>query len=217
MKNFSVTEAIGFGWEITKRKLVFFIFLILFVLFISFLTNIVPSYVLEETPLLSVIISIVSFVINIFVQMGLIRITLKFCDNREGEFNDLRSTFPLFFKFLLGVVLYSLIIIAGLILLVVPGIIWGIRYQYVGYLIIDQNLDPIEALKKSSEITSGFKWDLFLFNIILGLINIMGFLLLIVGLFVSVPTTILAYAFVYRKLTSQLPENTSPEYQKIGW
>lgn len=216
MKNFSVTEAIGFGWEITKRKLAFFIFLILFVFFISFLTNIVPSYMSEEMPLISIVVSGISFVINIFVQMGLTRITLKYCDNREGELKDLISTFPLFFKYLLGVVLYSLIIIAGLVLLIVPGIIWGIRYQYVGYLIIDQNLDPIEALKKSSEITSGSKWDLFLFNIILGLINIMGFLFLIVGLFVSVPTTMLAYAFVYRKLTSQLPENTSPEYQKIG-
>jgi uncharacterized membrane protein len=109
----------------------------------------------------------------------------------------------LFFKYLIGDILYGLIIIGGLILLIIPGIIWAIQFQFFGYLIIDKGLGPIEALKKSSKITKGAKWDLFLLGILLVLINILGALALLVGLFATIPTTMIANAFVYRKLLSQ--------------
>jgi hypothetical protein len=38
----------------------------------------------------------------------------------------------------------------------------------------------------------------------LGLINLLGFLALIIGLFWSIPTTMIAETFVYRKLSSEL-------------
>ncbi|MEA3324328.1 MAG: hypothetical protein U9Q37_04220 [Euryarchaeota archaeon] len=75
-------------------------------------------------------------------------------------------------------------------------------------MIVDKGLGPIDALEKSSEITIGVKWDLFIFGILLGILNLMGFACLVVGLFVTIPVTMVAMAFVYRKL---LPE-TYQEY-----
>jgi uncharacterized membrane protein len=89
------------------------------------------------------------------------------------------------------------------ILLVIPGIIWSIRFHFFSYLIVDKGVSPIEALKKSSKITKGTKWDLFLFGILLVFINILGALALLVSLFVTMPATMVANAFVYRKLLSQ--------------
>jgi len=43
-----------------------------------------------------------------------------------------------------------------------------------------------------------------LLYLLFALINILGALALIVGLFWSIPTTMVAEAFVYRKLSSQL-------------
>jgi uncharacterized membrane protein len=66
--------------------------------------------------------------------------------------------------------------------------------------VIDKNLEPVEAVKTSWRMTKGNVWNLFFFGILLGLINILGFLCLIVGLFITVPLSMLATAFVYRKL-----------------
>ena len=136
--------------------------------------------------------------------MGLIKIALKFCDGQKGKFDDLFAHFHLFFKYLAGSILYSLITLAGTILLIIPGIIWGIKFQYFAYFIVDKGLGPIEALKASSAITQGVKWELFLFGLLLFLINLLGLICLIVGIFATIPTVIVAYAFVYRKLERQL-------------
>lgn len=162
----------------------------------------------SRCPVLSIIIQIASFVLSMIIGMGLIKICLRFCDGEKGEFSDLFSCYPLFFKYLVGSILYGLIVVVGLILLIIPGIIWAIKFQFFDYLIVDKGLGPIDALEKSSEITRGVKWDLFIFAILLGIINLLGLLCLLVGLFVTIPVTMVAIAFVYRKL---LPE-TSQEY-----
>ena len=72
-------------------------------------------------------------------------------------------------------ILYGLIVLAGMILLVIPGIIWAVKLQYFSYFIIDKKLAPIEALKESSRITTGIKWDVFAFCSVLIVINLIGF------------------------------------------
>jgi len=88
--------------------------------------------------------------------------------------------------------------------LIIPGIILSIRLSFFDYFIVDRNSKIIESLKKSWEITKGNTWNLFLLYLLLGLINFLGALALMIGLFWSIPTTMLAQAFVYRKLSSQL-------------
>jgi uncharacterized membrane protein len=89
-------------------------------------------------------------------------------------------------------------------LLIIPGIILSIRLGFFDYLIVDKDSKIIESLKRSWEITKGNVWNLFLLYILLGLINILGVFILIVGLFWSIPTTTIAKTFVYRKLSSEL-------------
>ena len=64
-------------------------------------------------------------------------------------------------------------------------------------------MGPIEALKASSRATMGSKWDLFLFGLLLGLMNFAGVLLFLVGLFVTIPISMVACAYVYRRLTEE--------------
>ena len=199
-----------FGWDITKSNIGFFIGLLIVAGLIQYVPDIVATIIEADAPALSLIIRIASFVLSMIIGMGLIKICLRFCDGEKGEFSDLFSCYPLFFNYLIGSILYWLIIMVGLVLLIIPGIIWAIKFQFFDYLIVDKGLGPIDALEKSSEITRGVKWDLFIFAILLIIINIMGFLCLLVGLFVTIPVTMVAMAFVYRKL---LPE-TYQEYYR---
>ena len=210
-QKFSKSEAIRFGWNMMKSNLGFFIGLLVVVGLIYFIPDFIAELLKEDAPILSIIISIASWVLDMVIQMGLIRISLRFCDNEKGEFADLFSCFPLFFKYLLGLILYGLIILGGMILLIIPGIIWAIKFQFFSYFIVDKGLGPIEALKRSSAITRGAKWDLFLFGLLLGLINLLGAICLFIGLFATVPTAMVAMAFVYRKLLAQIEIAQAPE------
>jgi len=157
----------------------------------------------EANVFLRIVFQVAASVLSTLISIGLIKIALRFCDQEKGKFSDLLAHHRLFFKYLSGLILYNLIVLGGLILLIVPGIIWGIKFWFYDYFIVDKGLGPIEALKKSSAITKGAKWNLFIFFLLLGLINLVGVIFLLVGLFATIPTTMVAMAFVYRKLLVQ--------------
>ena len=210
-QKFSKSEAVRFGWNTTRSNLGFFIGLLIVVGMIYFIPDFIAELLKKDAPVLSFIVDVVSWILGIIVQMGLIKIALRFCDNKRAKLADLFSCLPLFFKYLFGLILYELIVLGGTILLIIPGIIWAIKFQFFDYFIIDKGLGPIEALKESSAITRGAKWDLFFFNLLLGFINFLGALCLLIGLFVTVPTAMLAMAFVYRKLLTQKETSQAPE------
>lgn len=189
-----------------KKNFCFFVGILLVVALVAILQSIIGELTDKEISLglYSILwaVSIAFLVLSIVMDMGLIRISLRFCDQEKGRFSELFNCYPLFFRYFIGSILYGLIVLGGLVLLIIPGIIWAIKFQFFGYFIVDKKTGPIEALKRSAAITKGAKRNLFLFAILLGFINILGALFFIVGLFATIPTTMVALAFVYRKLLS---------------
>jgi uncharacterized membrane protein len=120
---------------------------------------------------------------------------------------------PLFFKFLLAIVLYSLIVTVGFVLFIVPGIYFMIKYQFVLFLIVDKNMDVAQAFSTSSQITNGVKWQLFFFDLLIGIIILAGFLFFGIGIFAAFPTALVAVAYVYRKLSSGAVSDTGSPFQ----
>ncbi|OGH14583.1 MAG: hypothetical protein A3H50_01505 [Candidatus Levybacteria bacterium RIFCSPLOWO2_02_FULL_37_10] len=201
---FSKSEAIKFGLTITKRELKFFIGIFVIFILVNFAFNILAKDISQSFPFyFSIIVTIALSLVGTILQMGLIKISLNFLDNKKSQHIDLFTTHRPVFKFLTASILYGLIVFAGFILLVIPGIIWAIKFQFYSYLIVDKEMGPIEALKKSSQITKGVKLDLLVFSFLLTGINILGVLAFGIGLILTIPTTIIATAFVYRKLLSK--------------
>lgn len=211
-KYFNFTDVLGYGWRVMKANLWFFVGLGLVFLIISNLTTIVdvslPHYNLPKLAFATakVATSIVGWVINIILAIGLIKIALSFCDERKPKFSTLFDAWGCFWRYVGTTILYTLIALSGFILLIVPGIIWAIKFSLCYYFVIDKGLGPIEALKASSRTTMSVKWDLFGFGILCGLINLLGILCLIVGIFAAYPTVIVANALIYRQLSAQTPE-----------
>jgi uncharacterized membrane protein len=199
-QRFSIGEAIEFGWNTTKNNLGFFIGLLVIAGLILIVPGTLSRLTKHNAPGLFIIFSIASFVLQIVIGMGLIKIALKFCDNEKVELSNLFSCSHLFFKYLFGSILYGLVVSAGMILLIIPGFIWAIKFYFFSYFIVDKGLGSIEALKRSSAITDGVKWDLFLFGLLLFGINLIGAIPFFLGWFVTIPTTMIAVAFLFRKL-----------------
>jgi len=203
-ERFNMGEAVKFGWETMKRNIGFFIALLVVAFLIENVPGAIAEYAGEEFPIISFVLQFTGLILGFVVQIGLPKISLKFCDNIKGKLDDLLSSFDILLPFIAASIIYMLIIIAGMLLLVIPGIIWGIQFSLYPYYIVDKKLGPIEALKASSRATIGAKWDLLLFWLLIALINIAGFLVFLVGLFATIPTSMVAYAYVYRRLAEKL-------------
>ena len=203
-KDFSIGDAVSFGWDTMKNNLSFFILAVL----IMWGAEIIPSALESFSYRMSLGVAagygfffgIISFVIGMFVNMATIKIGLRFSKGETADFPDLINEYPRFWDFLLGSILYALIVIGGLILLIIPGIYWAIKYHFYGYLIIDQGMGPMDAIKKSGELTDGVKWNLLVFWLATFGIFILGFLACCVGVLFAIPVIMVAVAYVYRTL-----------------
>jgi len=206
MNTFSPGSMISFGWDTFKKRPWFFIGAFLVVSILSsggrFQTDADVQYT-APTMALVIIIGIAFSIISILAKMGAIRLALKAHDSAESaRFGDLWAPHP-FWKFVGGSILVGVIVIVGFILLIVPGIIWALRYLFVPYLVMERKLAPFEALKESARITYGHKWQLLGLLCLIVLINILGAILLLVGLLVSIPVSSLAMVHAYRTLSGQ--------------
>lgn len=221
MATFSKKEAINYGWTTVKGNLKTFILFALVLILIQGVPQGISSNLSEQMKndpsseatlgIFVILLSIAIAILNIVVSIGVIRFALKFLDGKKGEVKDLFATNKKeMWHFFLGSLLYGLRVILGYILFIVPGIIWSIKYSQYSYLIIDKGMGPSEAIKKSGEITEGNKMNLFLLGLLLALINIAGVLALFVGLFVTIPLTFLAQAYVYRKLVGATISTPAP-------
>ena len=202
VKRFSIEEAFEFAWEVTKQNVALFIGLLVAAVIIDTIPVALAAQLQEKHHLLAPVFSIIGWVLQTIITMGLIKIAIQFADGQKGGFSDLFSCASLFIPYILGSFLYALIVLVGLVLLIVPGIIWAIRYQFFVYFIIDKKCKVFEAFQKSSEVTYGAKWRLFIFSILLTMLNFFGMIPLFMGLLVTIPITLVAVASVYRRLAS---------------
>ncbi len=94
----------------------------------------------------------------------------------------------------------SLLFIVIAIVLSVFLVIYAIALSFWSYILIDQNKQIIESIKESYHITKGKKWKIFGILLLLAILNVVGAVLLLVGLLVTIPMTILSFVFLYKKL-----------------
>jgi len=202
-RKFSKEQAIKFGWQRMKDNLGFFIVYLIILFAIEGFFSFFASAFSESLPSLSILFNLGSWVVSVVSSIFVIKIGLKLYENEKiGAYDFLSFSSSLFFRFLLGYVLYTLLAVVGFLLLIVPGIYLAIKYQYVQYLIVDKNMDVIEAFKESGKMTKGHKWNLLLLLLLFLMITILGVMALGIGLLIAVPIVIVAQAYVYKKLSS---------------
>lgn len=202
--HFEKKEAIKFGFQTAKENIVFYIGVFVIVTLVFAVTTFlqkVPNF--NQNAGAFLIGNIAAWIINVIIDMGIIRIALKLVDMEKPSFSDLFQGKSLI-NYILASIINCVIIAVGFILLIIPGIIFAFRLQFAKYLVIDKGMGPVDAIHKSWDMTRGITWNLFLFSLLLVLINILGLIAFLVGLFITVPLTMVANAFVYRKLLSQV-------------
>lgn len=85
-----------------------------------------------------------------------------------------REGFPRLWRVIGLYVLLGLIIIGGLLLFIVPGLIFIRRYCLAPYYLVDKDLPILESMHRSSAATrpiSGYMWGVLLVNVVFGIIG----------------------------------------------
>lgn len=137
------------------------------------------------------IIFLVVFGISFFVQSWLMSSLITAVAKKYPEGAKVidiiklgwKKIWPVFLAF----VLISLIVFAGLICFIIPGIIFGLWLSQVFFLVVLENMPIIEAIKKSKNMVNGYLGTIFLYNLaamglvylvmmVISIIPILGFL-----------------------------------------
>jgi hypothetical protein len=210
---FSIKEALKYGWDTFKANIPFFIGFMVVIGLITIVPDYIAEKVLEPKSVGLLVTKIVLRVIGLILGMVSTRIALDLHDSGQPDLSRLGEIIPQIPSYIVLKIVYGLVVFVGLILLVIPGIIFAYMFLYVGIMLIDKNIGLLEgwnpfrwitiiidAFGESRILTDGYKMDLFLFTLAVMLVNIAGIVCLFVGIFVTIPVTLMASIYVYRRL-----------------
>ena len=194
---FLIGESLRFGWEKTRLQsgVVFKVVLTLLALEVA---SAIVQKVLEGT-VLGFLASLVLFAATVLLGIGATRITLRLAQGHAVHYRDLMPPPPLIWPYVAAAVLSGLAVLGGLILFIIPGIWVALRLSMVRFEVIE-GARIRESLNKSWALTRGHSGRLALFALSALLLNLAGALALLVGLLVTIPVTMIAYAHIYQKL-----------------
>ena len=128
----------------------------------------------------------ISMLLGVFVSgplsFGASYFYLKAMRGDEFELQDIFTAFrENYLQVVLASFLYTAIIVIGFFLLIIPGFIMAIRLSFVPYLVMDEGLEPIDAIKASWEMTRDFSGKILLFGFMAFVVAICGLVMLVIG------------------------------------
>ena len=95
--------------------------------------------------------------------------------------------------------------IIGFAVFVIPGIVASAFMLFVPFFVIDRGMNPIEAIQRSFHLTKKHFWSVLLLMFTALIVNVLGAVLAGIGLLITIPVTIVAFAHAYRTL-AQMPQ-----------
>ncbi len=137
------------------------------------------------------------------VEVGFLQICLALCDGGKPTYADAFTQLTLGPKFLAGQILYLLMVALGLLLLVVPGVYLSVRYALFGFCMAAGKTDLMRSFQHSAILSTGSKTYLLWILVFLLVLNVLGASLLGIGLFITVPLSVLMMTTTYRQLNTR--------------
>lgn len=137
------------------------------------------------------------------ITFGVSFANLKAARGDKLIITDMFEAFRNYLNAVLAGLLTGIIIVFGLMLLIIPGIIFACKLAFTPYLVVDRKMEVMEALKTSWNMTNGHAWKVFGIGLLGIPILIAGALLFGVGIIISIMWINLAFASLYHSVSSE--------------
>lgn len=167
-----------------------------------------------ENPTLNTqFISLLLSAIQLFLSLGFIKIMLFLVQDKYVTVADMFNNFRPFLSYFVASFLYGIAVSIGLLLLIAPGIWVAIRFQFYPYFILEDGDSSFIALQKSYNLSQNLTMELLWFGVAVVILNIIGALLMGIGIIFTYPLTTMATAVIYRSLIEESNSIPAPSYQ----
>lgn len=209
-------RALGYGWRQMKANFLVFFLVVLVLMVADIPSNLdfVPQDRNQEghvlisdsiTPVFAFLKFAYSLLFLPIIKFGADLLFLRGVRGDDVEVKDIIEGFHNYLNVILASLLVFGLIGISLLFFIVPGIYVACRLVFVAYLVMDEDLDPVEAVRASWRITRGHAWKIFCLGFMSLLIGVAGLLLLVVGLFPAVMWAKASFAAMYLSITEQDP------------
>jgi uncharacterized membrane protein len=138
------------------------------------------------------------------LNFGVVYVCLKAARGENPKVRDMFHGFENYLNTVMANLFIFMSVVCGLVLLVVPGIFIACKLAFTPFLVVDDRMDVIGAMKKSWAMTTGHGWTIFLAYLLTLPVVFAGVIALIVGVYVSVVWIGVAYASLYYAVTASM-------------
>lgn len=180
--DFDLGSYISRGWDLFVKSPGLFI---LYTLIVVALSSFVP---------------LAGLIIGAVLTAGFYIAARQLDTNRGLKLEDFFESFKFFLPLFLAGLISGLLVGAGFILLVLPGIWLAVAVSFAYPIVVFSKQEFWDSIVLSIKIINRKWFHFFLFFIVLGLINMVGALLLGVGLLVTIPLTYLAVYYCFKDI-----------------
>ena len=192
--------------------------------------GVIISLLFSSKPLIFLIpLGIIGVFILSFWSFVALLFAIKEREERIGVFESYKKSFPKLLSFIWISILVASITSGGLLLLIVPGIVFAVWFSLASYVLVSEDLKGMKALFRSKQLVQGYWWKVFsrfflLIILVLFVSNLGGTYINKSGLYVilreifrvlSFPFVLVLGFLLYENLR-QIKEGTVFEEPKIG-
>ena len=119
---------------------------------------------MPEVSSTSQLVSTIANILLMPLTIGVIGYVLKFSRGEKPEIKDIFGFYKNFLPIFVVTLLVGIFVGAGMILLVIPGIIVALMLSMCNYLLADGRTDMWQIIKDSASMMKGHKWEYFSFH-----------------------------------------------------
>ena len=191
-----IGRCIGRGWDLVIK---------------NFWLTVGVNFVICLTLAASGLIPFGSLILAGVLAGGLNWFFLKLMRGQKAGFEDAFAGFSLaFLQLMLGQIVMSLLGFVAFLLCILPGIYLVVAWKFALPLIIDKRMDFWDAMELSRKVVTKRWWALFGLLVVNFLINLLGVIACLIGVFVTMPITVAAVMYAYEDIFGNQPVQMPP-------
>lgn len=158
---------------------------------------------LMKQPSVFIIVFLIQSAIGSLALAGVTNISLGFAFDNKAKMRNFMATPTQYIRFFFGYIIYYVCTVIGLILFIIPGIVFAVTFQFYDFFILRYNAGILEAFRESAKLTSGYRLKLFGFDIATLLFRALGLLAFCMGIYITIPISVATLAYVFSILIKE--------------